>query len=131
MAGVVKAQSDPGLAAQLLALEERLLLPEVRASAAELEQLLAADFYEFDSSGRVWSREATIAELVAAGGNPGRTYTISDFSVRQFAPDLVLATYRLHTVSDAEARGTLRSSLYGQRDGRWQMLFHQGTPAAC
>ena len=36
---------------QLLQLEEKLLLPEIRTSREELTNLLASDFFEFGSSG--------------------------------------------------------------------------------
>jgi hypothetical protein len=42
------------------------------------------------------------------------------------APDVVLATYRV--VDETRKQHTLRSSIWKLKDGRWQMVFHQGTP---
>jgi hypothetical protein len=38
---------------QLCKLEQRLLEPEIRTAPAELDKLLADDFFEFGSSGNV------------------------------------------------------------------------------
>jgi hypothetical protein len=46
-------------------LELRLLQPEVRSSAAELEKLLHPDFFEFGASGKKWGRSQTISALAS------------------------------------------------------------------
>src|SRR6185436_10908860 len=51
------------LAAHLLDLETALLRQEVRADAAQLERVIADDFFEFGVSGQVWSKPAIIAAL--------------------------------------------------------------------
>jgi hypothetical protein len=43
-------------------LEENLLKPEVRSSGAELKKLLADDFFEIGSSGRILYKNKEIAE---------------------------------------------------------------------
>lgn len=102
------------------ALEEQLLVPEIRASAQAVGQILAEGFVEFGSSGRVYDRAATLAAL--AGGASPATGTLEDFRVTVVAPQVALATYRLN--------GVLRSSLWVKQDAAWRILFHQGTPAA-
>ena len=115
---------DSALADQLRALEERLLQPEVRRARAELTALLDEDFVEIGASGRRYDRAAIIAAL-AADAAPGRV-TLADFSARALAPDLVQLVFR--TVRDGDPpRAAWRSSLWRRRDGRWRMLFHQGT----
>ena len=41
---------------RILALERKLLDPDVRASSQELDRLIADDFVEFGSSGRIWNK---------------------------------------------------------------------------
>jgi hypothetical protein len=103
-------------------LEERLLRPEVRASAAALEALLADDFVEFGSSGTVYDKHSIIAALLREELD-GEPCTMRDFAARRLAPGVVLVTYRI-----TESR-TLRSSIWRAVDERWQMVFHQGTPS--
>jgi len=45
-------------------LELRLLEPQVRASAGELDRLLHPGFVEFGASGRKWDRSEIIASLI-------------------------------------------------------------------
>jgi len=47
--------------------------------------------------------------------------TVSDFSVRQLAPDLILAIYRI------VESNTIRSSIWKTTSIGWRMVFHQGT----
>ena len=106
---------------EVVALERRLLDPAVRADPAAVEALLHPDFREFGASGGVWDRTATVAALSASPEVPSATLGAVD--AREVAEGAVLLTYAL--------AGTLRSSLWvrGGPEG-WQVLFHQGTPAA-
>jgi hypothetical protein len=117
-----------GVAEHIRSLELRLLDPEVRASSEALAPLLADDFLEFGSSGRVFDKTGITARLV---GQSGPELSLDDFAARRLAPDVVLATYRarIRGLGSAE-RHSLRSSVWIRRNGRWQMLFHQGTPTA-
>jgi hypothetical protein len=100
-------------------LEERLLLPSVRASPDEVATLLADEFIEFGSSGRIYHKQQIILLLQQEQGGP--QCTLADFSARRLAADVVLVTYRV-----VESR-TIRSSIWRSTNGRWQMVFHQGT----
>ena len=113
------------LKAELLALEERLLDPAVRAVPAEVRALLAPEFVEFGSSGRVFNRDGILAMLAA---EPRRVaLQARSFKVRLLAPGAALTTWRVTRDDGIE---TLRSSVWQQQGGRWQMVFHQGTLAA-
>lgn len=118
------------LSTELLRLEEQLLQPAFRRDRAAVSALLAEDFVEFGSSGRIFSK-AQILDVLAE--ETGRRIELTEFAVHLLAPDAALATYRavLHTGSGAPG-ATLRSSLWIRGEGRWQMRFHQGTriPAA-
>jgi hypothetical protein len=111
---------EPDIAELIRRLEERLLLPEVRRSARRVGALLAEEFREIGSSGRIFDRQQIIDQLrhEPAGQSRG---TISDFTARELSDSVVLTTYRV-----IETR-TLRSSIWKNINSKWQMVFHQGT----
>jgi hypothetical protein len=105
---------------------ERLHLdPAVRSSAAELNELLADDFLEIGASGRLFDKADVLASLPQ---DPALDACLTDLVVRQLAPDVALATYRIRSRSAEGDRHSLRSSLWVRRSSRWQLRFHQGTP---
>jgi hypothetical protein len=112
------------LVVELQALEEELLVPDVRKSA-RLTELLAEDFVEFGSSGRVYTKADLVALLAA---ERPVLQTTSDFRVSLLAPDVALLTYRARRHSDPVV-DTLRGSIWRRTRGQWQMLFHRGTVA--
>jgi hypothetical protein len=114
-------------AAALRALEERHLRHETRTSREAMSALLADDFVEFGSSGRVFDRDAVLA---AASADTPFQWRIDDFVARSLGAGVALTTYRLSAWSDAgSVRVTLRSSMWVEREGRWVLVFHQGTVA--
>jgi hypothetical protein len=120
------ANSSQELAAHLIQLEQQLLQPSTRRDEVALRSLLAEDFREFGSSGRIYTRQQIISAL--AGESP-RTITLRDPLCRQLAADIALLTYHSsRTTAPGAASQALRSSLWIYRDNRWQMIFHQGTP---
>ncbi|MFM9923828.1 VOC family protein [Variovorax sp. H27-G14] len=114
------------LDALLLKLEGALHLRDVRASATQLAELLDEDFHELGVSGTVWTRAAIIEALREEVFSER---AMSDFRVRRMATDVALVTYRVHREANDErpAADSLRSSLWKCRQGRWRMVFHQGT----
>jgi len=110
---------------EILELERSCLDPEVRASPDRLASLIADDFVEFGSSGRVWDKAAVVDEVPTQSGV---ALTLSDFEAMRLAPNLVHTTFRVSIREAGATRHSLRSSLWTSRSGRWQMLFHQGTP---
>jgi hypothetical protein len=113
---------DP-LQAHLRALEESLLRPDVRKSA-QLADMLAEDFVEFGTSGRVYSKADILAFLQAE--TPGEL-SMSNFRMTLLAPDTALLTFQGRR-EGAPVLHTLRSSIWQKRDERWQLVFHQSTP---
>jgi hypothetical protein len=113
--------------AEILALEQSHLAPENRASPEALTRLLAEDFVEFGSSGRVYDRRQIIEGLQA---ETGISFAMSDFRVRELEPGVVLATYQVARTSTADGRRlrSLRSSIWKKSGGAWRMVFHQRTP---
>ena len=112
---------------QLYQLEKRLLQPEVRKSTDDLANILAEDFIEFGSSGRIFDKQQVIEGLLHS---PTLRMTLKDFQAKILAPDVVLTTSRVvkHNEPRAEMKYSLRSSIWKFIDGSWQMVFHQGTP---
>ncbi|MDA8220887.1 DUF4440 domain-containing protein [Desulfosporosinus sp.] len=111
---------------QIYDLEDRLLQPEIRGSREEISMLLADDFVEFGVSGRTFDKLQVVEELPHS---PAVPVIIKDFQVKVLSPDVVLATYRAVKTNEfrEEMRNSLRSSIWKFLDGRWQMVFHQGT----
>lgn len=113
------------LSDHLRSLEESLLRSAVRKNAPEVAALLADGFREFGCSGRVYSRAEIIGHLQEE--EPARL-SLTDFEATPLSASLVLVTYRaLRVGPNDDSVQSLRSSLWELRDGRWQMLFHQGT----
>lgn len=123
MSGDVERQE---ICAHLKALEEALLDPKVRRDRAQVAALLAEGFFEFGSSGRVWTREETLELLATEEYQPP---AMEDFKCEWIAESVALVTYR--TVrTDAESglrSAALRSSLWVKQSGEWRVRFHQGT----
>jgi hypothetical protein len=116
------ASDNAGL---LRELEELLLQPIVRASAEQLSDLLADDFLEFASNGRVYDKPGIIVGLKEEQLQGGYIRSsLHDFEVRALGDGLALVTYRAVRQG---ARESLRSSIWKYAGGRWQLLFHQGT----
>ncbi|HEX6148092.1 MAG TPA: DUF4440 domain-containing protein [Acidimicrobiia bacterium] len=116
-----RSAKSPHWRDELLALEQRLLDPAVRGSPAAVIPLLHADFIEFGSSGRVYTKDAIVQMMVQE--TPG-VVKIRDFDVREVSDDVALVTYR--TIGQ-EGRETRRSSIWLLRTSGWQIVFHQGT----
>jgi hypothetical protein len=95
---------------ELLALEQRLLKPEVRGSAEAVAALLADNFAEFGSSGSVYDKEGVIRGLQE---DPSFAGLLSHFKATNRAPDVALVTYRIiRPALPQEAQSqSLRSSI--------------------
>jgi hypothetical protein len=108
-------------------LEESHLKPEVRNSEQAMNALLADDFVEFGCSGTIYADKKKIVESMS--GAPSSRMFLSDFRAKLLAPDVVLTTYRTVRCGEREAplKHSLRSTIWERIDGRWQMVFHQGT----
>ena len=121
------AHDAASLTARLRELEQSLLDPAVRRNRARLLALLAEDFLEFGSSGRVWTRK-TIIDLLAkeTAFVPPQ---IEEFRCAMLAPELALVTYRTVRTDEksSERLASLRSSIWTFSTGEWKMRFHQGT----
>ena len=105
---------------ELFELETSLHKREIRSSPAAVAALLADDFIEFGSSGRVYDKSAIIELLRTETAAPDQKTTVENFVVRPLSPNVALVTY-------LASKRTLRSSIWRLSDSRWEMIFHQGT----
>lgn len=110
-------------------LEERLLQPDVRRSRQALDDLLSDEFIEFASDGLAYDKGQVIDALAR---ETSCRRSLTDFQIVPLAENVILATYRAsrQDVASNAIVDSLRSSIWMQRDGRWQLLFHQGTARA-
>ncbi len=114
-------------AAQLRKLEESLLDASVRRDRKKIRSMLADDFLEFGSSGRMWNRNSII-ELLSqetAFVPPA----IEEFRCAFLTDDVSLVTYKTVRTDpeSGEVLASLRSSIWINQSGTWRMRFHQGT----
>jgi hypothetical protein len=107
----------------LHSLEERLLHPDRETDRRALTSLLADDFQEFCTSGRIFNLQQLTHALLTSSP---RVATMSYFYVTSLAEGVALATYHITTANSTSHH----SSIWVQRNNRWQLLFHQGTVAA-
>ncbi|EHJ00099.1 hypothetical protein CDLVIII_3538 [Clostridium sp. DL-VIII] len=115
----------------ILKLENDLLKPEIRQSAEKTSELLIDGFTEFTSSGYIYNYN--IGQAIDEYINVQDMYwEITDFKIDQLSNDCVLATYRLikHSELNENKKYSLRSSVWKCFEGKWKMIFHQGTITA-
>ena len=107
----------------LFELEQRLAQVSKKLSLEEASLIIADDFVEFGSSGKVWSKPEIIAAMTEWSPIDR---TIEAFTVRELGPSLCLVTYR-SLRSDRSSSFSLRSSIWRSDGKTWQIIFHQGT----
>lgn len=100
-----------------------MLHPDREKDRNELTSLLASDFKEFCTSGRIFNLNQLSHALL---NTSPRAATMSHFYVTSLGEGAALATYHITTANSTSHH----SSIWVQRNNRWQMLFHQGTIAA-
>lgn len=114
-----------GISQELQELEQLLLTSTVRQNAQKIALLLADEFREFGSSGRVFSKAEIIDQLQT---EPPVSLILNSFESFRLADHIFLTTFRVvKEVAGLPPSESLRSSIWAFRDGHWQMLFHQGT----
>ncbi len=113
----------------LYELEVSLWVAETRRDRTYMEAILGDDFIEFGRSGRLYTREETLAAPV--GDVIDIVLPLPDFAVRMITGDVALVTYRSEIRSGEGVEVGNRSSLW-LRDatGSWSLVFHQGAPTS-
>ena len=108
----------------ILKLENQLLKFETRQSSEKISELLSDDFIEFCSSGTIYHyNKGDVFEKKI------NLFEIKDFNVKELSTDCILATYKVikHSESKENMKYSLRSSIWKYLNGKWKMIFHQGT----
>ena len=116
-----------GLLDELKRLEQLLLTDAVRKNREAVSALLAEDFREFGSSGRIFTKNAILDLLETEG--PGQV-SMEDFALQEITSSVALVTYKSISLAGPSVRKALRSSLWKREEGSWRMVFHQGTLTA-
>ena len=110
------------LVEHILNLEKRLMNYDYK----EFNELLADDFLEYGSSGNSYDKKAQLDAVKGINKNSLIKFTVTDFKIKLLATDVLLATYQ--TFRHNDSKYALRSSIWKKNEGKWQMIFHQGTP---
>ncbi|WGV25866.1 DUF4440 domain-containing protein [Halotia branconii] len=119
-------EADDSLKKLLYNLEKLLLQPDLRKSAPDVADLLADEFIEFGSSGRIFDKQQIIENL------QNETLTrrsITKFNTSVLAAGVVLVTYCVvrYNTSGEQPVYSLRSSIWKLVNDQWKIVFHQGT----
>jgi len=107
----------------LFALEQELALVGHHPGPERLEQLIADEFVEHGSSGRIWTK-AQLLEVMPKW--PVVQREVSEFSAEALAENLALVRYRSLRMGQL----SLRASVWKRQPRGWQIVFHQGTPVS-
>ena len=105
---------------EIKSLELDLADPEVRKNTARLGEIIADDFEEFGSSGKVYCKDDIISSLSSAESTE---YELENFVFAKLSEDCILVKYG----SNETGRVALRSSIWRKTAGRWQIFHHQAT----
>lgn len=97
--------------------ERKLHDPKYRRDISCLNEYLHPDFFEFGSSGNQWSRQQVVDRLLIEPSN--HIIESFDYNLLSLSPTSVLLTYKTKKAN--------RSSIWIYSNGKWQMIFHQGT----
>lgn len=114
------------LTAKLIELEERLFKAQTRASYGELDELMVDEFTEIGGSGVRFGKKEALERLPAE--LPPRI-SASEYELRHLAPNCAQLLYKAVMIKAGETTAiySLRCSIWSLINGRWQMIFHQGT----
>lgn len=111
----------------LISFEKEFHSSLASSNQARIDELLAEDFYEFGSSGNIWTKKDILARHPVQASNllkiESRNYSVKELSPKVFLVNYI--SYRMNNMK--EERLALRSSVWKKVDSHWKMLFHQGT----
>lgn len=116
------------LTERILQLEKELLKSEVRKSSQKINEILSDDFIEFCSSGNIY-RYKNGDIFQEKDDELENNWRILDFEIKELSDDCLLALYKVIKLNekDENKRSSIRSSIWKLQDGKWEMIFHQGT----
>jgi len=110
---------------EVYALERELQTPLCRADPGRLQELLDPEFVEIGASGRRWDLAAVITMLAEEQAEPDLPpIEVTELDGRVLASGLV----QVFWISTRGERRARRTSIWRERNDRWQLTYHQGTP---
>ena len=116
-------ESEPNIE-DIKSLEEGMWTYTLRADTEWFDAHLHANFVEVGRSGRRYSRDeffpVSIAQFEA-------TLPLPQYQVQKLAIGCALATYYSIAHYESHVEKAFRSSTWIYDDGKWQLLYHQGT----
>jgi len=112
---------------KLIELELYLLKPEVRSSKKELNMLLADNFLEIPSTGIPYDKSHALSRIP---DEISPEFTQQDYELRVLSESVAQLVYRatIKLQNEETIAYSQRNSIWKLTDGKWQILFHQGTP---
>ncbi len=98
----------------------------IRHSFDKLDELVVDDFIEYGRSGKIFNKQEIIGLLLNSEA-PG--VKLENFKIKILSGDLLLVNY-LSIIGNhkKQAERTLRTSIWKLHEGKWKIIFHQGTP---
>lgn len=115
---------DKSIIEELKNLEKKLLKSKIRKSSIDLTEILADEFVEFGSSGNIYYKKQII-EALQKEVTP--KMSLSNFSSLKLGKNYFLVKYKAVKNENGKKNYSLRSSIWKLNNGKWQMIFHQGT----
>jgi hypothetical protein len=107
-------------------MERALHSAEARAHTSLISAKLSPDFFEYGSSGKIWTRENVLEDLVKEDGST--RIESKDYKAKLLSKDVVLVTYISAKIKTGlPSVEFLRSSIWRKNADGWQIEFHQGT----
>jgi hypothetical protein len=123
-------QASPEITAALREREPIFHRPGFGQNPEEADAIMTEDYWEIGASGSRYER-AFVLEVLRqrAAQPPDDVWSIEEFECREAGPGTYLVTYLLKQGA-RQPRITRRSTLWRQREGEWELLYHQGTMVA-
>jgi hypothetical protein len=109
---------------ELRELEVRVMTAAGERRADDIREFVADDFLEIGGSGRTYTKSEVLAAVERA---PLRRFMVADFKVVASGADWALVSYRAGEKGEQASITSWRSTLWVERAGKWQIVFHQGT----
>lgn len=121
---LVVAESLVPVLEELKRLEQLFHSVAPDATAQQLEELVASEFWEVGASGRRYSREYVLNVLKArVRCHSEEEWEANGFHVFEVAAGNYILTYTLRQ----PGRVTRRTTLWRNVEGAWKAVYHQGT----
>lgn len=112
---------------KIFELENRLQQPDVRRSPELLNDLISEDLTEFGSSGQMYTKNDVLVNLPSS---PEIKFIMSDFRINVLSDNVVQSLFKTEktNLENGKVSKSLRCSVWRNENGKWRMIFHQGTP---